>query len=264
MRATHRSFPIVIATFLSVLGLASSALSEDRTAGPPQPSSAEIRGLVKAANRLDIGTDLVAPVEQAPFRDGEVFRKGDILIRFACDRYRAEWTAAEASAHSAQLALTQKTELRRFGAAGNGEVDIAKADLDKSRAQSAAIAARLAGCEIVAPFDGRVIALNVAPSEWPRTGQPLITILDDRIMEIEFVAPSHWLRWIAPGQPFAFHVDETGETLSAAVERIAAEVDAVSQTIRIVGRITGDKGRTLAGMSGTVSLPTEITGAIAR
>ncbi|WP_162787240.1 efflux RND transporter periplasmic adaptor subunit [Notoacmeibacter marinus] len=255
------SVRILIATLtVSVLG----GVVHAQGVGSDPFSNVEARGLVSAVNRLDIGTDLMAPVTEAPYRDGQAFRKGDILIRFACQRYRAEWTAAQASSHAAQLELAQKSELSRYGAAGKGEVDIAKAGLVKSRANAAALAARLESCEIVAPFDGRVIALNVSPSELPRSGQSLISILDDQTLEIEFVAPSHWLRWIEIGQPFSFRVDETGEILSASVARIAAEVDAVSQTIRIIGRIQGGRGRTLAGMSGTAHMSVETTGAVAK
>ncbi|MCP1199609.1 efflux RND transporter periplasmic adaptor subunit [Notoacmeibacter sp. MSK16QG-6] len=265
MRAAQISYRVVCLQITIAIGSILPAMAQEQASeGSSQLLNADVRGIVRPANRLDIGTDLIAPVESAPFRDGQAFQKGDVLIRFACQRYRAEWNAAQASAHSAQLALKQKTELRRYGAAGNGEVDIAKADLARSRAEAAALAARLEGCEIAAPFDGRVIELNVRTSEMPRSGHPLMTILDDRTLEIEFVAPSHWLRWIVVGQPFAFHVDETDEILSATVERIAAEVDAISQTIQIVGRIEGDKGRTLAGMSGTAYLPSETTGAIAK
>ena len=229
-----------------------------------QALSANARGLVRARNRVEIGTDLVAPIARVPFREGQAFKMGDVLIAFECRRYEAEHNAARASAHAANLELKQKNELRRYGAAGKGQVELAQAGAAKAQAETSAIAARLEGCTIDAPFDGRVASLSVAPAELPPSGKPLMTILDDHTLEIEFVAPSHWLRWIDTGQPFQFTVDETGETLSASIERVAAEVDPVSQTIRVIGRIEGEKGRTLAGMSGTVRFPSESTGAVSR
>ncbi|RLQ88115.1 efflux RND transporter periplasmic adaptor subunit [Notoacmeibacter ruber] len=230
-----------------------------------QPSALDIRGLVKASDRVEISTDIVAAITETPFRDGERFRKGDILIRLDCGQYRAELTAARAAVNSARLEYNQKVQLKTYGAAGKGEVDIAASRFRRSEAEAEALAERLRRCEIPAPFDGRVVAMNVAVSEFPEGGgSPLMIVLDDRRLEIEFVAPSHWLRWIAVDWPFAFEVDETGETLNGSIERIAAEVDPISQTIRIIGRIDGEKGRTLAGMSGNVQILSETTGAISR
>ncbi len=83
-------------------------------------------------------------------------------------------------------------------------------------------------------------------------GQPLLEILDDTSLELEFIAPSSWLSWVAPGQAFEVRIDETGKTYAAQFTRIGARVDPVSQTVKIAGRITGQHAELMAGMSGVV------------
>ena len=53
------------------------------------------------------------------------------------------------------------------------------------------------------------------------------------------------------GREFGFFVDETQSNYAASVERIGAEVDPVSQTIKLYAKLKNIDQRVLAGMSGT-------------
>ena len=208
------------------------------------------RGVVLSSERVDIVTDLGAPVEQVPFREGGRFEKGAVLIAFDCQRYAAELAAAEAARQAAQVELRQKQHLLRNGAAGRGEVDMASANSARASAEIDVVRARMDGCVIAAPFDGRVVARNIDPAEMPVAGEALMTIIDDGRLEIEMIVPSMWLRDLARGTYFLFEVDETGTEHRARVDRIGAEVDPVSQTVKLYAVFEEGSGGVLAGMSG--------------
>ena len=87
---------------------------------------------------------------------------------------------------------------------------------------------------------------------WQRH-QPLISILDDRSLEIQLYIPSWWLSWLKTGEKFSIKIDETGKTYTAEVIRLGARVDAASQSIEIIAAITGNNPELLAGMSGVAS-----------
>ncbi|MDQ6971110.1 MAG: hypothetical protein Q9M30_00525, partial [Mariprofundaceae bacterium] len=50
-------------------------------------------------------------------------------------------------------------------------------------------------------------------------------------------------------------IDETGATYQARVKNIGAEIDSVSQTVKLIGVIDGDNGGLIAGMSGRLMMP---------
>jgi predicted transcriptional regulator len=81
----------------------------------------------------------------------------------------------------------------------------------------------------------------------------MLVILDDSALEIEIVAPSNWLTWLKTGQVLSILVDETNVEVIAKLDRIGAEVDPVSQTVKVFAKITESHTSILAGMSGTVS-----------
>ncbi|MDZ7823405.1 MAG: efflux RND transporter periplasmic adaptor subunit [Ahrensia sp.] len=244
---------------LSLTVSISCAIAQDAASGEV------VRGVVKAAARVDLSTDIVAPIAQMPFLEGSRFSAGDILIKFDCGRYAADLRATKANANAAWVELKQKRYLYQNGAAGKSDVDLASAASAKSAAEIDAIEERMRSCVVKAPFDGRVAQVNSRAAELPKAGEPLMTIIDDSRIEIEIVVPSRWLRQIRVGTDFSFLVDETGEVHRARIDRLGAEVDPVSQTIQLFASFIGDKNLVLAGMSGDATFDfstTSMTGAI--
>ena len=83
-------------------------------------------------------------------------------------------------------------------------------------------------------------------------GQALLDIIDDGVLELEFLVPSSWLNWLKVGGAFQVQIDETRRTYPAKFIRIGARVDAVSQSIKVAGAIDGRYAELIAGMSGRV------------
>ena len=214
------------------------------------PPAEEVRVLVRPAERVELRSDIAAAVAKAPFDSGMRFQAGETLIAFDCRRFKAELSSARAVASAAAIELRNKRRLLRHGAAGKSEVSLARAEAARADADVRARSARMADCTITAPFAGRVVERRSRVHEMPRQGEPLMVILDDSRLELEIVVPSRWLTWLKPGADFTVRLDETGTNHAARVERLGAEVDAVSQTVRVFGRLKDDAQGVLAGMSG--------------
>lgn len=216
-----------------------------------------VRGIVRAVGRAQISTEIQAPVVELSVREGESFAAGQVLVRFDCARLMAEWDAAKATEKEMQLGYESADYLKRKGAAGSLDVGIAKARLDKAEAEVRAFSARAKYCSIVAPFDGRVTELGVERYETPPAGRPIIGIVDESSFEIDLIVPSAFLRWVQPGQKLHFAVDETGSKYDAAVLRVGALVDPVSQTIKVTAGMTPGDSRVVSGMSGVAVFAAE-------
>ncbi|MCS6288721.1 MAG: HlyD family efflux transporter periplasmic adaptor subunit [Nitrospira sp.] len=107
------------------------------------------------------------------------------------------------------------------------------------------------GCHISAPFAGRVVAVMVNEYENVFPNDKLVSVLDDTSLEIELVLPSSSLAWLKRKARFMFVVDETQHGYPATVKEIGANIDPVSQTIKIVGTVDRLPVEILAGMSGS-------------
>ena len=217
-----------------------------------QPASI-IRGVVQPVNHASISTELVSLVADVPFREGERFQKGDILIAFNCARQLAELRAAKASSRAALIDWKNKRELLTYKAIVANEVKLAEAAFAEARARTDALKIQTDHCSVAAPFGGRIVERAINPHEMPTNGEPLLRIISDSQLELDLIVPSTWLVWLKPGQTFDFAIDETGKTHLASVSQISAAVDPVSQTIKIKGVFERPEKSVLSGMSGTAT-----------
>jgi RND family efflux transporter MFP subunit len=209
------------------------------------------RGVVRPYHDVRIAADIVARVRSLHFRQGERFKRGQTLVEFDCDRYRADLRAAESVQNEQEAVLRNTTTLRRHMAAGAQELEIARARRDKAEADADSIRERMRACRIDAPFDGKIVERLIDEHEMPQANAPLLRIMDDTRKEIAVIVPSSWLRWIKPGMTFDFKIDELGATMQARVERLGAAVDATSQTIEIFASFAADHQEVRPGMSGS-------------
>ncbi|MGH8611568.1 MAG: efflux RND transporter periplasmic adaptor subunit, partial [Gammaproteobacteria bacterium] len=210
-----------------------------------------IRGLVKPKREARLSSEILARITALPFKQGQPFREGDVLIRFDCSRYQAELAAAEAELSARSKTHENNRELSRLNAIGKLEVEISKAEADKAAAEVRAAGVNVSRCVITAPYPGRIVERKAHEHETVPPEQELMTILDDRDLEIEIIVPSKWLTWLKIGTPFTFHVDETDSDYLAKVSELGARVDPVSQTMRVDGVFEKATHDILAGMSGT-------------
>ncbi len=236
--------------------LATSSLLWIATVAPTASSAPEkgplpIRGLVRPLNQAAITTDLAARVSVVNFKEGETFRKGDLLIEFDCERQNAELAGVRAVHREARLSLDSVTYLEQKGAGGRFDVEVARSRVDKTAAEVAALDARIKQCTIIAPYDGRVAELGVHAHEMPTPGRPLINLVDETTYEIELIVPSHWLRTLEIGARFKFSVDELETSHPGRLIRIGAAVDPVSQTVKVIGMFATKPDKVLPGMSGS-------------
>lgn len=213
----------------------------------------EARALVRASNRVEYRNEIIAPLKLTPFLEGQQFNKGDMLIEFNCARYKAEENAAKASADAAAIEYNTKRRLYKYQAAGKNEVALAATQSAEAQAQLKVQKVRNQSCEFKAPFNGRVVELNAKPHEFPPNDQPLIVIINDTVLEMEMVVSSKWLKWLKPNTVFEVKIDETDTTGLGKIDRFAAEVDPVSQTVKLIASFTQKPDAVLSGMSGAVT-----------
>ncbi len=209
------------------------------------------KGVVRASAEATITTDLSARILEMPFREGEAFREGDILVGYDCARLKSEVAALQASAHAEELVFSNNRRLLARGAIGANEVKVSQAKYEKARAEAQALATRSIACTFKAPYDGVIVQRLAQQHETPSASQPVLRIVSSGLPEIELIVPASWLHWMKPEARFQFRVDDSGVDAAATVTRMGAIVDPVSQTTKIYGTFNTNNQLILPGMSGT-------------
>lgn len=225
------------------------------SSGRAQDRDVVVRAMVTAPNRAVLSSQISARVVAVARRVGETFRQGEVLVSFDCAPFEARAAAARAALSGAETTLESTSRMFDLRSVGKADVDLARAAVQKARAELAIQDHDVRNCRIVAPYDGRVTERRTNPHETVKAGDPLLGVLDHRELELEVLVPSTWLRWVRPGAPFSVALDATGKTYHAEVVRLGAQVDTASQSAQVFGRFKGPVEDVLGGMSGDVSFP---------
>jgi len=233
---------------LAAFGSLCLALSPVAWAAPENASAA--RGVLRAEHEIVLSSTVSERIVRMPYREGAHFQKGDVLVGFDCARLAAQLRAARAGAAAEARNARVQAELLAMDATGRADADIARLKEQERVAQAEVIRQQMVGCELVAPFAGRVVDSTARVHETPAPNDKLMRIVSDGPLELHMVVPSRWLAWLKPDAGLRFQVDETGDVLDAKVQRISAAVDAVSQTVKIVAAVDPAPPAVLPGMSG--------------
>lgn len=221
-------------------------------AGAADPAPLDIRAQLTPRRLTTLSAELATRIEHLSLREGERFREGQVLVGMECSLQRASLDKAKASLAAAIKTSAVNTRLHDMNAGGALEAEVSEAEAAKARADVGAAAAVVSKCQVTAPFSGRVAELKVREQQFVQPGTAMLEIIDDSVLEVEFLAPSRWVAWLKPGVVFQIAIDETGRTYPAHVARLGARVDPVSQSVKVVGEISGAAPELLAGMSGRV------------
>jgi membrane fusion protein (multidrug efflux system) len=234
-----------------------AAAQQSELAAPPSPnagSAPEIRAQLVPLHYTTLSSEMAGRIDNITTRVGEHFRQGDVLIMFDCAVPRAQVAHAQAVVTQAEKTYEINRRLVALKSMGQLELDVSAAEVLKGKADLEGAEAVASKCSIAAPFSGVTAEQKAREFQYTTPGQPLLDVLDDHTLEVELIAPSHWLNWLKPGYPFQVKIDETEKTYPARVSRLGGRVDPVSQSIKVIGVIIGAAPDLMAGMSGRATV----------
>jgi membrane fusion protein (multidrug efflux system) len=214
----------------------------------------DIRAQLSPRRFTTIASEIGAKVSHVTVTEGARFRAGQVLVALDCSMQQAQLQKARAVQSAAERTFGANKRLEELHSVGKVELEVSEAEVAKAKADVAAGTTVLSKCAIAAPFPGRVAEQKVREQQYVQPGQPMLEILDDSTLELEFIVPSRWLAWLKPGYAFQVRIDETGKAYPAKVQRIGARVDPVSQSVKLSAAVDGRFPELIAGMSGRVSL----------
>lgn len=222
----------------------------------PAPGAEEIRAQMTARHATTLSSEIAGRISALPLREGESFGKGQELAAIDCASYDARLGQAEAQVRRNERKAQALRLLDQRGATGKVELDLAEIDVAAARAERELARIDVSRCVIKAPFAGSVAALRVKNHQYVPIGEPIVAILSDTELEVEMLVPSRWLAWLRRDARFNVHIDELDRDFPATVTRIAADIDPVSQSVKVFATIDGDFPALVPGMSGLARFDT--------
>jgi membrane fusion protein, multidrug efflux system len=216
----------------------------------PVPEALGVRVLLTPELETVLVAQMVGRITELNASLGSRVNKGQVVVSFDCSENTAKLKMSEAELASARDSYDNKLRLKGLDAAGDVEVSLAAAQVDRAKGQIEMTKAQIQGCTVLAPFSGSVSKLNVKPHQGVSLGQQLFEMVSDGTPRLRLNVPSKWMRTLKIGNTFSLTIEETGKSYKGNVAAINTRVDPIAQTIEIEGRVLGKAQGLLPGMSG--------------
>lgn len=236
-------------------GLPSSAAHYDpyEPKGNGEYPSEMYQVVIEPLHRTLLSAEIQSPVVKIYKRMGDSFNKGDILIQLDDTIYKSNVNKAMAALTQAQVELDGKKQLFQDNVASLFELKEAEANLAKAKADLVIAQHDLSATTIKAPYDGKVVTLNIEEHELPQNGKDIIEIVYDKTLLGKLLIPAVMLKDVKIGQPFSIDVNEINKKITANVARIGAVIDPSSSTVKIEAEIDNHDQILKGGMTGKVN-----------
>ena len=197
------------------------------------------------ANVVGIAPRVAGQILKLNVQDNQEVKKGDVLFEIDPEDYKLilEKAKAELATLDQQLAQAQDTlhrlePLLPHGFATADTVDKARTAVTTLQAQREGVVAtinleelHLSYCNVIAPFSGRVINLNISAGAHVTTGVPIFSLLDTSKWYVIAQFREGELRHISPGSPATVYL------VSAPNQRFRGKVQGIGWAVKPEGEI---------------------------
>lgn len=232
--------------------------SQDDYVGDADPNSPqhikeiyETPALLVAENKQKITSKLPSRVKSMGFRDGQIFNKDDILATLDCKEIELDLEIQREVYKEKAASLNNLKKLRELKSTSEYSVVKAQAEHGQSEKLIEKYEKQINDCVIKAEFDGKVISTDVTEGEYIYPGKEIMVVNNNKDLLVKAYIPVIWLDWLVIGTTFKMCIGEICH--HGVVTRLGAEVDAISQTLDVFGRLLEHDDSLIAGLSGQIN-----------
>ena len=196
----------------------------------------------------------IAAVTALPFREGDRFAAGTVLVRLDDRALRAAHAAAAADAAAAESDRVRTESLLAKGAATPREDEQARARAEGARAALSAAREALAYAELRAPFAGTVAARPVHVGDVVSPGTPLLEIEGAEGLELQATLDGAEAAALRPGMTVEAVVDGIPQPIRATVRSVSAAGDPSTHRFELRAVLPSMRGAR-SGLFARLALP---------
>lgn len=206
-------------------------------------------GTLKSNESVVLRPETSGRIAAIHFKDGQVVRRGALLLSLDAGIQEAELQQARANLALAQANQQRNEDLFQKKFISQQSLDNTKAALKVQEASVALAEARLAKTRIRAPFDGVVGIRNVSVGDYVKEGEELVNVEDIATLKVDFRLPEAYLGRLGRGQTLEVSSDALpGVPFQATLEAVDPLVDVNGRSISCRALLPNREGRLRPGM----------------
>ncbi|MCU6434254.1 efflux RND transporter periplasmic adaptor subunit [Undibacterium sp. Jales W-56] len=208
-----------------------------------------ITGSIQPERKADLRAEVSAVVLQVLKENGDVVKRGDILVKIDETSIRDNLSSAEDNARNAASALDQADRalqrLKTLRASGmtsmqaldDAEVrrNSAQSELSASKARAVLARQQLQRTLVRAPFDGVVSERKVSAGDTASIGKELVKVIDPTSMRFAGRVSTDKIAMVKVGQPVGFRINGyAGQEFRGKVTRVDPAANDVTRQVEVL------------------------------
>ena len=224
---------------VEVVGLKPTTVKEDLQAV----------GSLRSNESVILRPEVSGRIAAIGFKDGQVVRKGQMLIALDATLNEAEVAQARAEYDLALSNLKRSEDLASLQFISSSAQETAASNAQVAEAKFKLAQARLSKMRIIAPFDGSVGIRKVSLGDYVKDGTDLVNVEDVRVLKVDFRLPERNFTQVGVGQSVEIVADALpGERWQGQIEAINPKVDADGRSLELRARLENTSGKLRPGM----------------
>lgn len=214
-------------------------------------------GTVKASQHVVIKTQQQnVLIRKILFKEGTFVDEGTPLIEFDNETAKAQYEEEKAKRDAALLNFKRKERLYQQGSESKAEFDKANGEYKAAEARLNQAEEQLNKMTIRAPISGTIgIIESVNIGSIPSQGQPLVTIVNDDLVNIFFKIPLKHYDELSLGQKILFQSESFQTEFEGSIEAIDSKIE--ESTILVRATINNNNKLLKSGLLGEVEVITD-------
>ena len=221
-------------------------------------------GSLAANESADLRPEIAGLVQEILFDEGQVVKKGAVLLKIEDTELRAQYAQVEARYQLAELNVARSDSLSETKTISQSETDRARSEFAAAKAELSLLRTRLDKTAVKAPFDGVVGGRVVSPGDYVTT-QTVITTLDDLTrLKVEFQVPERYLDKVRHGTTFQVHSStvEKGHNVAGEVYFVSPVINRNTRSSEIKGLLDQPPPELKPGMFASIELVLDVRKAV--
>ena len=221
-----------------------------------------ITGSIQPERKADLRAEVSAIVMQVFKENGEVVRRGDLLVRLDDTTFRDQLASAEQGARAAQQTLDQAERqlerLKTLRASGMTSMQaLEDAEIRRNNAQSELVAARarsvaarqqMQRTEIRAPFDGIVSERKVSNGDTAQIGKEIMKVIDPNSLRFQGLISAESVNVVKAGQSVSFRINGYDQQFIGKVRRVDPAANATTRQVEVLVDFVGKDQPHVSGL----------------
>lgn len=210
-------------------------------------------GTIEAFESVRVTARVAGVIDRVAFVEGEVVKKGQVLVAIEAERYRLAASQAQAQVHKAEATVADvNAGLARREAATEGKPGLipgeeletyrtktrtAKADLDQAKEGLKVAQLNLRDSAVRAPIAGIIQTRTVETGQYVQPGTVLATLVRREPLLLRFQVTTLEAPRLKPGMKASFAIREAARPFEATITLVAAAADPTSHLVPVTAEV---------------------------